>query len=117
MMKRTNRLNVTKPTTLAHTGASVPTMIWQPSAPTIITRRNFMNRLAAVGAVGMLAGLGKIDAIAQEVTAGAASRAPINPNSSLKISKVETFIHTNSWVFVKITTDGGQAMRRAIVVR
>lgn len=81
--------------------------VWQPSAPAILTRRSFMGKLAAAGAVGLMARLSNIEAIAQEVTAGAAARAPINPNSALKISKVETFIHRNSWVFIKISTDAG----------
>lgn len=81
---------------------------WQPAAPVaILSRRRFMRGVAAVGAAGLLSRLSQIDAIAQEVSAGAASRAPIGPNSPLKISKVETFIHRNSWVFVKISTDAG----------
>jgi galactonate dehydratase len=76
-------------------------------APGILSRRGFMRGLTAAGAMGLAAGLSRIEAIAQEVTAGAASRAPIPPGSPLKIANVETFIHRNSWVFVRITTDAG----------
>lgn len=76
-------------------------------APAILSRRGFIQGMTAAGAMGLTARLAQIEAIAQEVTAGAASRAPIPPNSPLKISNIETFIHRNSWVFVKITTDAG----------
>ncbi len=33
--------------------------------------------------------------------------APIGPNDSLKVTKIESFVLTNSWVFVKISTDAG----------
>ncbi len=33
--------------------------------------------------------------------------APIDPKDSLKITKLETFVLTNSWVFVKISTNAG----------
>ncbi len=33
--------------------------------------------------------------------------AAIGPNESLKVTKIETFVLTNSWVFVKISTDAG----------
>jgi len=75
--------------------------------PMVLSRRKFIKGATAVGAAGLVARLGRIDAVAQEVAAGAASRAPINPNSPLTIANVETFIHRNSWVFVRITTDAG----------
>ena len=34
---------------------------------------------------------------------------PINPKDSIKVTKIETFTLTNSWVFVKISTDAGIA--------
>jgi galactonate dehydratase len=76
-------------------------------APGILSRRGFMRGLTIAGAMGLGARLSAIEAIAQEVTAGAASRAPVNPRSPLRISQVDTFIHRNSWVFVRITTDAG----------
>src|SRR5215203_656377 len=33
--------------------------------------------------------------------------APIGPNDKVKVSKIETFVLKNSWVFVKISTDAG----------
>lgn len=33
--------------------------------------------------------------------------AQIGPNDSLKVTKIESFVLTNSWVFVKISTDAG----------
>src|SRR5512136_3197319 len=39
--------------------------------------------------------------------AEAAARAPLAPQDPLKITKLETFVLRNSWVFVKISTDAG----------
>jgi galactonate dehydratase len=36
-----------------------------------------------------------------------AKSAPIDPNDNMKVSKLETFVLKNSWVFVKLTTDTG----------
>ena len=33
--------------------------------------------------------------------------APIGPNDEIKVTKIETFVLENSWVFVKISTDAG----------
>lgn len=33
--------------------------------------------------------------------------APIGPNDSLKVTKIESFVLKNSWVFVKVSTDAG----------
>ncbi len=33
--------------------------------------------------------------------------AVIGPNEDIKVTKIETFVLTNSWVFVKISTDAG----------
>lgn len=35
------------------------------------------------------------------------SAAPIEPNDSIKVTRIETFVLKNSWVFVKISTDAG----------
>ena len=32
---------------------------------------------------------------------------PIGPNDEIKVTKIETFVLENSWVFVKISTDAG----------
>ena len=36
-----------------------------------------------------------------------AKAAPISPNDNIKVTKLETFVLKNSWVFVKISTDAG----------
>jgi galactonate dehydratase len=73
-----------------------------------ISRRRFLGRAAAaIGAGGMMAALQQIEAYAQEAAANNASKAIVPGRSPLKITKLETFIHRNSWVFVKITTDAG----------
>lgn len=33
--------------------------------------------------------------------------APVDPNDAIKVTKIETFVLKNSWVFVKISTDAG----------
>ena len=33
------------------------------------------------------------------------TEAPIGPNDAIKVTKIETFVLKNSWVFVKISTD------------
>src|SRR4029079_11643301 len=72
------------------------------------TRRQFLGRTAAtLGSCGLAAGLAQIDAYAQEAAAVNASKAVIPAREPLTITKLETFIHRNSWVFVKITTDAG----------
>src|SRR6059058_6180882 len=70
-----------------------------------MTRRRFLGRAVATG--GVLAGLSQIEAYAQEAASANASKAVVPGRSALKITKLETFIHKNSWVFVKISTDAG----------
>src|SRR6185369_1625624 len=73
-----------------------------------MTRRRFLGRgVAAIGSCGLAAGLSQIEVYAQEAASANASRAVIPAKSPLKITKLETFIHRNSWVFVKISTDAG----------
>jgi galactonate dehydratase len=73
-----------------------------------MSRRRFLGKAAAVMGTGSLAGgLAQIEAVAQETAAAHASRAVIGPREKLTITKLETFIHRNSWVFVKISTDAG----------
>src|ERR1044072_1418126 len=40
-------------------------------------------------------------------TAERTNAAAVGPNDAVKITKVETFVLKNSWVFVKISTDAG----------
>ena len=35
------------------------------------------------------------------------NQGPIGPNEAIKVSKIETFVLKNSWVFVRISTDAG----------
>ena len=37
----------------------------------------------------------------------AEAQGPIGPNEDIKVTKIETFVLENSWVFVKISTDAG----------
>jgi galactonate dehydratase len=72
------------------------------------TRRQFLGRAAAALSFGSVAeGLRSLELWAQEAASAHASRAVIAPRQPLKITKLETFIHRNSWVFVKISTDAG----------
>jgi galactonate dehydratase len=61
-------------------------------------RRSFLR--AALGA-GSLYGL---DAM---FTAERTDAAAVGPNDNVKVTKIETFVLRNSWVFVKISTDAG----------
>src|SRR4026207_1449860 len=73
-----------------------------------LSRRRFLGRTAAaVSSCGLLSGLAQIEAFAQEAASANASKAVVPGRSPLKITKLETFIHRNSWVFVKISTDAG----------
>src|SRR6267378_828761 len=73
-----------------------------------MSRRRFLGRAAAaVGSAGLAAALQQIDACAQEAASANASKAVVPGRSPLKITKLETFIDRNSWVFVKISTDAG----------
>src|SRR5271168_1236692 len=65
---------------------------------TQLTRRSlFQKTLAATGILGL-------DAL---FTAERSNAAAVGPNDSIKVTKIETFILKNSWVFVKISTDAG----------
>src|SRR4029079_843899 len=73
-----------------------------------VSRRKFLGRsVAALGSCSLAAGLAQIEAFAQEAASANSSKAAIPAKSPLKITKLETFIHKNSWVFVKISTDAG----------
>jgi galactonate dehydratase len=65
---------------------------------TKFSRRSWLRGLIAPGAL-----LG----IETPFTAEDAKAAPVNPNENLKVTKLETFVLKNSWVFVKISTDAG----------
>ena len=63
-----------------------------------MTRRSWLRTIAGVGS---LAGL---DAV---FTCERTDAAAVGPNDKIKITKLETFVLKNSWVFVKISTDAG----------
>ncbi|MHC4426059.1 MAG: hypothetical protein ACYSYV_08190, partial [Planctomycetota bacterium] len=66
-----------------------------------ISRRRFVARAATV------AGLAGLLETGQRVEANQGRRAPLSSRESIKITKLETFVLRNSWVFVKISTDAG----------
>jgi galactonate dehydratase len=73
-----------------------------------ISRRRFLRKsVAGIGACGLVGGLASIESYAQQVADDNKSRAVLGPREALKITKLETFIHKNSWVFVRISTDAG----------
>ena len=65
------------------------------------TRRSVL--AGATAGIG-LGALVTADAVAQQV---AGKDAPISPKDRLKVTKRETFVLKNSWVFVNIPTDAG----------
>jgi galactonate dehydratase len=54
-----------------------------------------------------LAGAGGIAALDSVFTAERSNAAQIGPKDNIKVTKIETFVLTNTWVFVKISTDAG----------
>jgi len=72
-----------------------------PTGKRTISRRRFVARAtAAAGLAGLLE-------MNRQAEAGTGTRAPISPRESIKITKLETFVLRNSWVFVKLSTDAG----------
>jgi galactonate dehydratase len=99
-------------TIIRHARRTTPQPAWRaPMIDTIdehrLSRRGFLGSAAAIGAGGLMSGLSQIEAVAQEAASSHASIAVVPGRSPLKITKLETFIHRNSWVFVKISTDAG----------
>lgn len=66
------------------------------------SRRRFLKHSMAAVAVGSA---GIVGAHAHSLVKD--KEAPIDPNDNIKVSKIETFVLKNSWVFVKISTDAG----------
>src|ERR671912_1589575 len=63
-----------------------------------------MNRRSWLrGVLGPAALFGLDGVLAPKRTAAA----PVGPNDKIKVTKIESFVLTNSWVFVKISTDAG----------
>ena len=63
-----------------------------------MNRRSWLRSLAGAGA---LVGL---DAM---FTAERTDAAAVGPNDSIKVTRIDTFVLENSWVFVKVSTDAG----------
>jgi len=66
------------------------------------SRRRFLKNAIATAAV---ASTGIAGASASEFVN--TKEAPISPGDKIKVTKIETFVLRNSWVFVKISTDAG----------
>ena len=62
-----------------------------------VSRRNWL-RTMLVGPAALV-GLNAASSIVKA--------APISPKDKIKVTKLETFVLKNSWVFVKISTDAG----------
>jgi len=56
-----------------------------------------------------LTGAGGLFALDAAFTAKRTDAAAVGPNDNIKITRLETFVLKNSWVFVKISTDAGIA--------
>ena len=63
-----------------------------------------MNRRSTI--TGMI-GTGALLGLDSAFTAEPSPAAPVGPNDAIKVTKLETFVLKNSWVFVKISTDAG----------
>jgi galactonate dehydratase len=63
-----------------------------------MSRRSWFQTMIAPGAMAAFEAL---------AAPGRADCAPIDPNDTIKVTKIETFVLKNSWVFVKISTDAG----------
>ena len=63
-----------------------------------VNRRSLIKGLIGVGALGAL------DSV---FTAEPTDAAQVGPNDTIRVTKIETFVLKNSWVFVKISTDAG----------
>ncbi len=79
----------------------------QPASTSTPTDRHTVSRRGFVARATAAAGLAGLLEMNREAQAGAGARAPISPRESIKITKLETFVLRNSWVFVKLSTDAG----------
>ena len=63
-----------------------------------VSRRSLLRGALAAG------GLYGLDAL---FTCERTNAAAVGPNDNVKVTKIETFVLKNTWVFVKISTDAG----------
>ena len=66
-----------------------------------------MSEVNRRSAIRGLAGTGALLGLDEAFTAEPSPAAPVGPNDNIKVTKLETFVLKNSWVFVKISTDAG----------
>lgn len=66
-----------------------------------------MSRMDRRSMLGSMLGAGALFGLDALFTAERTDAAQIGPNDQIKVTKIETFVLTNSWVFVKISTDAG----------
>ena len=77
------------------------------------SRRDFFKTTGQVVAASAIAGGGipYIDTErkteSSDISANRSDAAMIGPRDNIKVTKLETFVLKNSWVFVKISTDAG----------
>ena len=67
------------------------------------SRRKFFRNTTT----SLVAGAFGLNALKGEPKEDLKKGGPIDPNDKIKITKLETFVLKNSWVFVKISTDAG----------
>ena len=66
-----------------------------------------MSEVDRRSAIRGLVGTGALLGLDEAFTAEPSPAAPVGPNDNIKVTKLETFVLKNSWVFVKISTDAG----------
>jgi len=66
-----------------------------------------MSEVDRRSAIRGLVGTGALLGLDEAFTAEPSPAAPVGPNDNVKVTKLETFVLKNSWVFVKISTDAG----------
>jgi len=75
--------------------------------PNSTTHRHKISRRRFVAQAATATGLAGLLETGRRVEANQGRRAPLSSRESIKITKLETFVLRNSWVFVKISTDAG----------
>lgn len=86
--------------------------IWDDKGGNPRSRRDFFKTTgqamaASVFAAGAIPNVTGEESSNSDVAVCRSDDAMIGPNDKIKVSKIETFVLKNSWVFVKISTDAG----------
>ena len=76
------------------------------------SRRDFFKTSGQIAAASAFAGtnisyLNDEKAGINDTYSEISNKAPVSPNENIKVTKIETFVLKNTWVFVKISTDAG----------